>query len=615
MAKLFWGVWLAVGLLLACSRTEPMTARHVEGVATPAALSDHSAQFVQQVVQVTEGVHVAVGFGLANVIMIEGPDGVIIVDTTESIPTATAVWAALREITDKPVKAIVYTHNHADHIFGAAVFAAAGDRPPIYAHASTAALVARVAGPLRPVVGTRSMRMFGNWLDAEAQVNAGIGPRLALDAESALGYLPPTVTVTDELAVEAAGVTFQLVHVPGETPDQLMVWLPAKRVLLCGDDFYWAFPNLYTIRGTPFRSLQQWYQSLDLMRMLPAEHLVPSHGRPISGADAIAAVLTDYRDAIQYIHDQSIRGMNLGLTPNELVAAVVLPPHLAEKPYLQPLYGKPEWGVRAMFSGHLGWFDGDAASLQPLSPGAQADLMARLAGGVEALQAHTQSALARGAYQEALQLAGCLLQLDPASAIYRDLRIQALMGRAGEEVNPNARHWYLTEAVELRDRLVARAPVNVSEAMVQGYPLQVFFDTLAVTLDPRRSATVDRRVGILFPEAGEAFSIHVRRGVAEIQALAPLSFDPQAFDIAVTADPAKWKAMLAGLRSPWLTLPAFRYARGNTLQFARFLRMFKPEEQKLPALPPGREGRPAAHRLGAGQEAVGRHPFPGGRTS
>ena len=204
---------------------------------------------------------------------------------------------------------------------------------------------------------------------------------------------------------------------------------------------------------------------------------------------------------------------------------------------------------------------------------------------MENLQAHTRDALRRGAFQEALQLAGYLLQLDPQSAVHRDLRIQALIGRAGEEVNPNARHWYLTEAVELRDRIVVQAPAPQSEAMVQEYPLHVFFDTLAVNLDPRRSATVDRRVGILFPEAEEAFSIHVRRGVAEIQALSSTTFDPRRFDIAVTADAARWKSMLAGLRSPWFTLPTFRYARGNTLQFARFLRLFKPEAPKLPCLP------------------------------
>ena len=104
----------------------------------------------------------------------------------------------------------------------------------------------------------------------------------------------------------------ELVHAPGETNDQLFVWLPEKRVLLPGDNFYRAFPNLDTIRGTLYRDVLQWVESLDRMRERRPEHLVPSHTRPLSGADAIHAALTDYRDAIQFVHDQTIRGINRG---------------------------------------------------------------------------------------------------------------------------------------------------------------------------------------------------------------------------------------------------------------------------------------------------------------
>ena len=122
------------------------------------------------------------------------------------------------------------------------------------------------------------------------------------------------------------------------------------------------------------------------MRALLPEHLVPSHTRAISGQDEIYETLTAYRDAIQFVHDQTVQGINRGLTPDELVEAVKLPPHLAGHPYLQEYYGKVEWSVRGIFDGYLGWFDGDAAALQPENPDTRAAAMASLAGGVEGLR-------------------------------------------------------------------------------------------------------------------------------------------------------------------------------------------------------------------------------------
>ena len=153
-----------------------------------------------------------------------------------------------------------------------------------------------------------------------------------------------------------------------------------KKLLLPGDNVYKAFPNLYTIRGTLDRDVLEWARSIDRMRALRPDHLAPSHTRPVSGAERIQGILTAYRDAIQYVHDQTIRGMNQGLTPDELVDRIELPPHLKSHPYLQEYYGTVEWSVRAVFSGYLGWFDGDTAPLSPASPHERAERMAELAG-------------------------------------------------------------------------------------------------------------------------------------------------------------------------------------------------------------------------------------------
>ena len=573
---------LTAGLMAACAAHGPQRPAELKPeLAAAPTLEEHSRIFRRGVERVTDNIHVAIGYGLANSILIEGDDSLVIVDTMETMEEARVVREEFRKISTKPVGAIIYTHNHSDHIFGARAFAG-DDVPEIIAHQTTHDRVNRVVSELRPATNIRAMRMFGTFLDREGLINAGIGPFLGVGrADRTLGYLPPTRTYADRLSTETAGIRMELIHAPGETDDHTYVWLPDQRVLICGDNFYWTFPNLYTIRGTPFRSLKQWYRSLDIIRQLRPEHLIPCHTRPIHGADKIDRIITDYRDAIQYVHDQTLRGINMGLTPDELAAAIELPPHLAKAPYLQPFYGTVAWSVRAMFAGHMGWFDGDAATLNPLSRPEQARLMARLAGGEADLYAHARQALDRQSFQEALQLSGHLLRLSPKNSDYRDLRIQALTALGEQAQNPNARHYYLTEALEIRDDFVAWSNVKPDPGMLRRFPLKNYFSSLQVYLDPQLSRDKNIRTLIRFPEEDTAFLVHVRFGVAEIKEV-PLDLPIETVDLVVSADAMLWKEMLSRVRAPLLTLPRFDYKKGSLLKFAAFMKMFAPQPAKLP---------------------------------
>ncbi|MEW5735457.1 MAG: alkyl sulfatase dimerization domain-containing protein [Thermodesulfobacteriota bacterium] len=541
-------------------------------------LSAHSRDFQQKVYQVTDRVYSAVGFGLANAILIKGDTGLIIVDTLESMEGAEKVMARFRQISDLPVAAIIYTHNHTDHILGARAFA--GDvPPPVFAHSTLEGRFHRILGKFRPIIGQRSMRMFGNHLDQQGVVNAGIGPFLGIGENSTLGFLAPTQTFDDRLSVTVAGVSLTLIHAPGETDDQIYVWLPDQKVLCCGDNFYNSFPNLYTIRGTPYRSLESWYKSVDIMRDLAPEHLVPSHGPPVSGQETIGEILINYRDAIQYVHDQGIRAINKGLTPDEVVASVHLPPRLANLPYLQEYYGKVSWALRSLFSGNLGWFNGDGADLQPLSRTDRAKLWADVAGGPDALLAHARRRLDAKDFQAALELSGQVLLLSPDSRDAADIRIRAETALGSAEQNANARHYYLTEALELRDDFTAgRREAKASPDFLAELPLDLFFDSLAVNLDPEKSADLDQVVGIHFADTGDDFTVHVRRGVAEIRR----GNLPENPDILVTADSLPFKQMLARAKNPVTTLAGFSYKTGNAVSFGKFMALFQPAEGKAP---------------------------------
>lgn len=545
------------------------------------ALARHTDEFTQRVYRVTDRVAVAVGFGLANAIMIEGEDGIIIVDTMETMREGETVLAEFRKLTDKPVKAIAYTHNHVDHVMGARAFA--GEEPPmVIAHEATDDKVSRIACKMRPIVGTRSLRMFGNHLAGEDVVNAGIGPFLGDMDGSDLGYLRPTVTVRERREMEISGVRLVFLHAPGETDDQLLIWLPEEKVLLAGDNFYRSFPNLYTIRGTTFRSLEQWYRSIDAMRDFKADHLVPSHSRPISGPKQVARVLTDYRDAIQYVHDQGIRAINAGMTPDEMVAHVRLPDHLAGSPYLQEFYGKVSWSLRALFAGNLGWFDGDAATLQPQGREEKAAMLADLAGGYEPLAARARAYLEAGRPQAALELSGHLLRLRPEDGGAKELRIRSLIALAEAEQNANARHYYLTEALELREGRVVKSGVRLTPEAVRTFTLESFMEALPVFFDAERAGDLEKRVEIRFSADKAVWGIHIRRGVAEIRPV-PMA-NPE---IVVLADSQAWKEMLIGIRGPLKTLLAFDYEKGNAVSFGKIMKLFGTPEQKLAVAPPG----------------------------
>lgn len=532
-------------------------------------LAEHSKEFEKKIYKVAEGVYSAVGYGIANSIMLVGKDGVIIIDTMETKEAGREVWNDLQKLTRLPLKAIIYTHSHPDHIYGAEAFAEK-NTPDIYAHETTDNNVTRFASETAPIIGARSMRMYGTYLDKKAMINVGIGPFLSFGPNSTLGYIPPTKTFRDRLNVNIAGIQMELIHAPGETDDMIYVWLPERKILMSGDNIYKSFPNLYTIRGTWFRSLKNWYRSVDIIRDLQPEYLVPSHGQPITGAALINRIATDYRDAIQFVHDQSLRGINQGMTPDELVEYVKLPAHLAQSPYLQEFYGKVSWSARSMFTGNLGWFSGDSADLQPLPPKEQAEMMAEISGGETKLLGYAKQHLDKGNYQAALQLSGYVLRLNPENKKAREVRIKALIALGERESNANARHYYLTEALEMRDKFVALPKIKLDPQMVKRFPLSLFFDVLAVNLDPVKSADLDQRVGIKFTDTGEAYTIHVRRGIAEIT---PGLKDN--LDMLVHADSVKWKEMLAKLKSPVTTLAGFKYPKGNVIEFANFLNNFE----------------------------------------
>ncbi|NKF21739.1 alkyl sulfatase dimerization domain-containing protein [Solimonas marina] len=568
-----FGIAAAVAALLlaACGHKPPPSAPET-AVPTPAALKNLTDDFKPRVLNPADGIYVAIGYGIANSIMLVGDTGVIIVDTTETAQSAQQVLAAFRKITDKPVAAIVYTHSHPDHVGGGAVFAGGRDIP-VYAQRELVANMERTSIELQTTITRRSQRMYGMPLPADQLINLGIGPFVDMHEGSTVAVLPPTRVFDDKLDDTVAGIHFELVHAPGETDDQLFMWLPDRHIVLSGDNFYRSFPNLYTIRGTGYRDPRVWADSIDKLRALHAQVLIPSHTLPLIGEDKIEAALTDYRDAIRYVYDQTIRQINQGHTPDEIAATLKLPPHLAASPYLQPFYGEVSWSVREIYNGLLGWYDGDAATLQPLPPDQTAAHMVALAGGIDALAKQITDAEARGEHQWVLQLSDYAMRVAPDRRDVRQARIAALRALGAAESNPNARHWYQVSAGELagdyklKSRIVKPTPQTLASM-----PVKRFFDGMAVNLDPQACGDKTVKVGFEFTDIQQRYTYIVRRGASEVVP----ELQPDA-DIVVRVPAQTFKEMLAQLRNPALTIATdFDVVKGNKLEFARFMRWFQP---------------------------------------
>jgi len=423
----------------------------------PPKLTQHSQKMEQRVYEVTENYYLAYGYGLASTHMIVGTDGIIIIDPVECVQKCREIHKAFRKITGKPVKALIYTHMHADHIFGVKGIVSeeevASGQCKIIAHETMLFnLLASTTVGTGNIMFFRSAYSFGNFLEPgpDGLVNSGIGPDVRIEETS---FIPPTVTVKNTLDIEIAGVNMHIVWVPSECDDEIVVWFPEMKVLCSAEVIQGeTFPNLHTLRGTRYRDPKQWYKGIDVLRKFDAEHMAPSHGRPIRGKEQVSEVLTAYRDAIQFVHNQTIRYMNQGFTPDELVRMITLPGHLARHPWLGEFYGTVKHAIREIYQGELGWFNGDPTTLDPIPPVESASRHVKLMGGRDKVVQEAAEALKSGDCQWAAELATYVIRIDNEDSEACRIKAEALRQLGYQTININWRNWYLTSAQELGGR-------------------------------------------------------------------------------------------------------------------------------------------------------------------
>ena len=537
-------------------------------------LISHSEEFEQKILSYdTPGgkIHFAIGFGIANSIMVEGDDGNIIIDAADSMYEADKIYNLFKQKNSNPIKAIIYTHNHGDHTFGTQYYLnIQEERPQIIAHEDTDFYVQRIMGILNPIIATRSTRMFGTTLPEEELINVGIGPNLSV-SKSPTGYVKPDLTFRNELKINISGIEMELYHAPGETDDQIFVWLPNHKSLMPGDNVYKTFPNLYTIRGTSHRDVKGWIDSLDHMKTFNPEFLFPSHTKPIIGKEVIQNVLNTYRDAIQFVHDQTIRLMNQGMYPDEIAEKIKLPDSIADSPYLKEFYGTVRWSVKSIFNGYLGWFSGNPAELDPLSREEKAKRILNLAGDIDVMIDDLRLAVEKEDMQWALELSDYLIALDSFTKEVKDLRIDALIYEGSRSANPNKRNYFLTSAFELRDDFVEPSLLDrTSEELLEYVSIDTLFDVLSTRYNPDKRINENTTICFLF-SSGLRKNITIRNQVAVIS-----NTTGDDCLMTVTSDEIELKKILTGWSNPVTSIASEKIQiEGNSVEFLQFLSKFR----------------------------------------
>ena len=551
-------------------------------------LAEHTNHFERKVYQVGENVYSAVGWSLANSIMIVGDDGVIIFDASTSVEAAREVMAEFHKITDKPVVAVVYSHFHPDHWGGVKGFIDEQDvidgKVTVIAHDTLVENVVRQGGTVGTIQAMRSGYTFGIFLRPEdtQYMNGGIGPQ---ESGGNSTFILPTLTFADTLDIEISGIEMQFVHVPSEAPDEIALYLPASNILLSAEVIQGpTLPNIHTLRGTRFRDPVRWYRSIDVLRTFNAEHMVPSHGQPVYGADKVEEVLTMTRDGIQYVHDQTIRGMNKGMTPDELANAISFPAHLRDyAPYLREYYGTIKHSVRQIYTGYLGWFDGDPVDLNPVPPLESAKRYIDLIGGRDAVLAAAEKAYAEEEYQWAAELTTYLIRVDKDDADAKQIKAASFRHLGYAQININWHNWYLTSAMELEgsikpmESLARLASIFSSADIVSEWPADFLVEGLTTRLKAEETLDMHMTAGFNFTDVNEQYGLEIRRGIAQMHRSIP---EDAAFTLSLS------RATLIAIAQGRTTLPAElengnAALEGNSVDLQAFLSKFDSPAQEI----------------------------------
>ena len=465
--------------------------------------------------QPAEGIWVFGGYGLAPMAVIDTDEGLICFDTGDTKHDGELMFEALRTVSDKPVKAIIYGHSHT--CYGAGVLAEGKDDIMVIGHPDLNAVAEQNAGgapayfpEIAPYLTARLLIQFNTFMPDKGDDAWVVPTNLEVDEGA---FIPVNTPVDDEQEMTVLGVRMQFFTRYGSDDKvHTTVWLPDREILFT--TMLWSSPpQLYSLRGDVFRDPREWIAGLKHNRDLQPEVLISAACRPVVGKETIQKTLEGYLDGASFVLDQSLRGILGGKGPNELRHLVTFPDYLNETPHNLQNYGEISSYAPAVHYQCVGWYDNDAANLKPVSPWDEAERIVPLMGGREAVLAAAADAMEKKEYAWAAQLVNYLFKLDPQDEEVRQAKAEALRQMAYVSTGANDRAHLMSQALALEGKVTLPRVIPPAPDFIAASPT-TFVDYFRVRIDPTKSGETDRVLRCDFTDGSRA-ALHIRRAVAE----------------------------------------------------------------------------------------------------
>ncbi|HEU5108524.1 MAG TPA: alkyl sulfatase dimerization domain-containing protein [Micromonosporaceae bacterium] len=506
---------------------------------------------MQGLFEVVPGIYQVRGLDLSNVSFVEGERGVLVVDPLISAETAAAALGLYRKHRgDRPVTGVIYTHSHADHFGGVRGVVSAEDvdagRVPILAphgfmaHAISENVYAGTA------MARRAGYMYGAALarGPQAQVGAGLGQTTSTGT---FGLIPPTLDVTttgQREVVDGIRMVFQMAP-NSEAPAEMHVYFPDRRALCMAENATHVLHNILTIRGAQVRDPHAWAgyltEAIDLFGA-DLEVVFASHHWPTWGRDRAVEYLGVQRDLYTYLHDQTVRLLNRGLTGAEIAEAMQLPPALENAWHARGYYGSVSHNVKAIYQRYLGWYDGNPAHLWPHPPAEAARRYVEFMGGADSVVAKARASFEDGDFRWVAEVLNHVVFTQPDHEAARELLADAYEQLGYGAENGTWRCAYLSGAHELRHGAFGTPISGVSPDVLFHLTPTQLFDALAVRVDGPRCWHERLSLDIALTDTGARYRLQLRNGALTYSS-AP---QPAAADAVVYVPGAALRALADG---------------------------------------------------------------------